>query len=397
MNTPYRIIFHIDLNAFFASCEMAVNPALKKVPLGVGGSSGKGILTTANYLARKFGVNSAMSVAEAKRRCPDLVLVPVNFELYKQKSHAFFNYLENFTDLIEPASIDEGYLDMTEYLKDHDPIETAKKIQDDLKRLHDLPCSIGIAPNRFLAKMASDYKKPEGITVFRKREIKTHLWTMPIEKMHGIGKKTVPNLKLLGIHTIKDLAHFKDMSLLSRFLGNSAESFFKKAWGEDDAFIDVSKKETTQSIGQSKTYDPPLLTIQEASSHLEHLVRKVHDRLVDEDLKTKSISVGLRSDAFKTRSKQFSFPYHTDDLAVLIEEAERLLDILYDQSPVALVSVSASHLEKNERLVTQIDIFDVSQYPSKKEALNDTLRKINAHYQKKVLVKGESHEKRSSK
>lgn len=396
MNKPYRIIFHIDLNAFFASCEMAVNPRLKNVPLGVGGTSGKGILTTANYIARKYGVSSAMSVVEAKRRCPDLVIVPVNFDLYKEKSHAFFSYLEQYTDIIEPASIDEGYLDMTEYCLTHDPILTAKKIQEDLKKQLDLPCSIGIAPNRFLAKMASDYKKPEGITVFRKREIADHLWKLPIESMHGIGKKTVPNLKLLGIKTIKDLAHFKEMSLLTRFLGNSAESFVKKAWGEDDTIVDVSRKDSMQSIGQSKTYDPPLMTIQEGLNQLEILVRKTHMRLVDADLKAKSIAVTLRTPDFKTHSKHFSFPYHIDDLVSLIEESERLFEILYDNSPVALLGMSTSQLEKNERLVTQIDIFDVSKYPTKKEALSDTLQKINAHYQKNILVQGEPYDKKTS-
>jgi len=378
LNTPYRIIFHIDLNAFFASCEMAANPALKNVPLGVGGTQGRGILTTANYIARSFGVKSAMNVFEAKRLCPDLVVVPVNFDLYKEKSHAFFTYLEQYTHQIEPASIDEGYLDMTEYLKTHDPIETAKKIQTDLKTLYDLPCSIGIAPNRFLAKMASDYKKPEGITVFRKRDIQNNLWQLPIESMHGIGKKTVPNLKL------------------SRFLGNSAESFYNKAWGEDDSIVDASKKDVYQSIGQSKTYDPLLLTIQEGLNQLELLVRKVHQRLTDADLRTKSIAVSLRTPDFKTHSKHFSFPYHTDDLVVLIEESERLFELLYDSKPIALISMSASQLEKNDRLVTQIDLFDVSQYPSKKEALEDTLNKINAHYQKNILVQGDLNEKKPS-
>lgn len=396
MNTPYRIIFHIDLNAFFASCEMSANPALKNVPLGVGGTQGRGILTTANYIARSFGVKSAMNVFEAKRLCPDLVVVPVNFDLYKEKSHAFFTYLEQYTHQIEPASIDEGYLDMTDYLKTNDPIQTAKKIQNDLKTLYDLPCSIGIAPNRFLAKMASDYKKPEGITVFRKRDIQNNLWQLPIESMHGIGKKTVPNLKLIGIHTIKDLAQFKDLSLLSRFLGNSAESFYNKAWGDDDSIVDASKKDVYQSIGQSKTYDPLILTIQEGLNQLELLVRKVHLRLTDADLRTKSIAVSLRTPDFKTHSKHFSFPYHTDDLVVLLEESERLFELLYDSKPIALISVSASQLEKNDRLVTQIDLFDVSQYPSKKEALEDTLNKINAHYQKNILVQGDSSEKKPS-
>lgn len=391
MSTPYRIIFHIDLNAFFASCEMAVNPALKTVPLGIGGHKDRGVLTTANYVARKFGVTSAMPVAEARRRCPDLVVMPVNFALYKEKSQAFFDYLRTFTDLIEPASIDEAYLDLTGFLEGKDPVAFAKKIQADLKKDHDLPCSIGIAPNKFLAKMASDHKKPEGISIFRKREVKEVLWPYPIEAMHGIGIKTVPNLKLLGIQNIGDLAQYEDLTKLSKFLGSSTAFFQAKAWGHDESPVDPHKDQA-QSIGQSRTYDPALFTIQEVLEELEGLTRLVHERLMDSDLKTKSISISMRNHQFETRSKQTSLPFHTDDLGALIETMETLAETLYQGTPVALVSISASHLEKKARLVDQINLFDVSMFPSKKEAVEDTLSKINAHYDKSVLKKGWSHE-----
>lgn len=387
LRRPYRIIFHIDLNAFFASCEMAVNPALKKVPLGIGGHKDRGVLTTANYVARQFGVTSAMPVAEAKRRCPQLVVYPVNFPLYKEKSQAFFDYLKGITDYIEPASIDEAYLDLTDILEHQDPVALAQKIQHDLKTLHDLPCSIGIAPNKFLAKMASDHKKPEGITIFRKREVKEVLWPYPIEAMHGIGAKTVPNLKLLGINTIGDLAQYADLQKLSKFLGASTEAFQGRAWGHDESPVDPGRDQA-QSIGQSRTFDPPLFSIQEVLNELEVLTLLVHERLIDADLKTKSLSIGMRNQQFETRSKQTSLPYHTDDVGVLLETMERLVDALHEDTPVALVSVSASHLEKKERLADQINLFDVSQFPSRTAAIEDTLKKINAHYDKSLLKRG---------
>lgn len=387
MRTPYRIIFHIDLNAFFASCEMAVNPALKKVPLGIGGHHERGVLTTANYRARKFGVTSAMPVAEAKRRCPSLVVLPVNFPLYKEKSQAFFDYLRTFTSRIEPASIDEAYLDVTDIVKDKDPVALAKKMQSDLKSNHDLPCSIGIAPNRFLAKMASDHKKPEGISIFRKREVKELLWPYPIEAMHGIGAKTVPNLKLLGIQTIGDLAMYQDTEKLSKFLGSSTQAFQAKAWGHDETPVEPGKDQA-QSIGQSRTYDPPLFTIQDVLNVLEALTQFVHQRLIDADVKTKSIAIGLRYSSFDTRSKQTSLAFHTDDLGTMIETVERLCEQLYEEMPITLVSVSATQLEKKARLVDQINLFDVSTFPSKADALEDTLDKINAHYDKSILKKG---------
>ena len=392
MSKAYRIIFHIDLNAFFASCEIAVNPALKNIPIGIGGASGKGVLTTANYAARKYGVGSAMSVGEARRLCPTLKLLPVNFPLYKEKSAQFFDYLHTYTDQIEPASIDEGYIDMTQYCMGKDVMAVAKKMQADLKTNFQLPCSIGIAPNRFLAKMASDYKKPEGITVFRKRTVQELLWPMPIESMHGIGKKTVPNLKLLGIQTIGDLAAYPEQNKLSKFLGNSTHSFVEKAKGNDPTPVDAARQGSHQSIGQSKTFDPPILGYQDALLALEALLKSAQERLLEADLRAKSVAVAWRDEAFKTTSKQFSMAFHTDALEDLWFEAERLFDSLYEERPIALLSVSLSSLEKAERLVRQIDIYDVSKYPSKADALEDTLNKINAHYDKPLLKKGTSHE-----
>ena len=202
MEKKYKVIFHVDLNAFFASCEMAQNPALKKVPLGIGGRKDRGVLTTANYEARKYGVSSAMPVMEARRLCPNLEVLPVNFPLYEKYSNIFFDLLSEYSDTIEKGSIDEGYLDMTNPKVDKHPLELAKEIQTRLLEEHDLPVSIGVAPNMFLAKMASNMKKPLGVTVLRRRDIEEKLWPLPIEAMHGIGKKTYPDLKLIGIQTI---------------------------------------------------------------------------------------------------------------------------------------------------------------------------------------------------
>jgi DNA polymerase-4 len=185
----YRIIFHVDLNAFYASCEEAIDPSLKSHPIGIAKNSDRGILTTANYAARKFGVSSAMNVYEAKKRCLHIKIIPPNFALYEAYSDQFFTYLRTFTDQIEPASIDEGYLDLTNDLNGKHPLDIAKEIQETLLNQYQLPVSIGIAPNMFLAKMASDMKKPLGITVLRKRDIQEKLWPLPIEKMFGIGKK----------------------------------------------------------------------------------------------------------------------------------------------------------------------------------------------------------------
>lgn len=384
----YQIIFHIDLNAFFASCEIALNPALAHEPIGIGGASGRGVLTTANYEARKYGVTSAMSVGEARRLCPNLKLLPVNFPLYEEKSDQFFDYLRQYTDVIEPASIDEGYVDMTRYCEGKDALEVARTMQQELNSQFQLPCSIGIAPNMFLAKMASDMKKPMGITILRKRDVAKILWPLPIESMHGIGKKTVPNLKLLGIHTIGDLAHYPDQHKLSKFLGNSTASFVGKAHGHDDRVIDPTRQEKHQSIGNSKTYDGYLHEYTECIEALESLTERVVSRLMDAEVKTKTITVQVRDHEFNTRSKAFSFPYHTQDLDAIMLEVERLFDELYDEQTVHLLGVSASHLEKTERLFKQLDIFKEKLPTQKDQAVEEILNQINKHYPKTLLKKG---------
>jgi DNA polymerase-4 len=289
--------------------------------------------------------------------------------------------------MIEPASIDEGYLDMTDYCADKDALEVAQKIQNDLLEQHQLPCSIGIAPNMFLAKMASDMKKPLGITILRKRDVQEKLWPLPIEAMHGIGRKTFPNLKLLGIETIGDLAQFTDQRKLAHFLGNAQESFQAKAWGQDDRLIDPTRANTYQSIGHSKTFSGYLHEYSECIEALADLNAQMVERLIAHELNAKTLTVQMRNHRFEQRSKSFTFPFHTQDETFLMQEVERLFDELYDDQPVHLLGVSASHLEKEERLFKQLDIFMPAE-ASAKDTVEDLLKEINKHYAKPILKKG---------
>ena len=206
----FRIIFHIDLNAFFASCETTLRPELENLPLAISGekSSKRGIVTTANYVARQFGVHSAMPLMQAKKKCPSLVVVPANFDLYRKISQQFIELLQTYSDQVEKASIDEAYVDVTHLYHQIHPVKLAQQIQMRIQNELKIGCSIGIAPNKFLAKMASDMKKPNGITVLRKRDLPSVLWPLPIEEMFGVGKASSLILKQLGINTIEDLVHY---------------------------------------------------------------------------------------------------------------------------------------------------------------------------------------------
>ena len=224
-----QIIFHIDLNAFFASAEISQNPQLVGKPIVVCRESRRSIITTASYEARKYGIHSAMPLFQAKKLCPQLITVPPHFALYKTLSQEFFQIISTFSKKLEVASIDECYVDMTEYIQEHhlQPYQVAQNIQKKVYNTLNLQCSIGIAPNKFLAKMASDMKKPMGITILTKRNFKEKLWHLPVGQMHGIGKKTVPKLEQHGIYTIGDLAKYENYEKIRTVFQNEKR---RKPW-----------------------------------------------------------------------------------------------------------------------------------------------------------------------
>ncbi|MET1032396.1 MAG: DNA polymerase IV, partial [Domibacillus tundrae] len=202
-----RVILHIDANAFFASVEMAENPALKNKPVIIAGNpeERKGIVVAANYLCKDKGIYTTMALGEALKLVPEAVVIKPNHAIYKEYSKMIFAYLAEVSPLIEYASIDEAYLDITECAHLGSPIDIAMKIQQETVKRFDIPISIGIAPNKFLAKMASDMQKPLGLTVLRKRDVERVLWNKPVLDAHGIGEKTAAKLQAHGILTMGDL------------------------------------------------------------------------------------------------------------------------------------------------------------------------------------------------
>ncbi len=224
-NYKGRIIFHIDMNAYFCSVHCKLNPTLRGKAFAVGREGTyKGVLSTASYEARKLGIHSAMPIIEAYKILPTLLVVNSNYEEYKKYHYLFVNIIREYTNLIEVASIDELYADMTEISEKIHPVVLAKEIQLRLLRELDLPCSIGIAPTLFLAKMASDMKKPLGLTVLRKREIKEKLYPLSVKDIFGIGKKTYPKLIDAGINTIEDFMNPENEELIIKLIGNNSYS-----------------------------------------------------------------------------------------------------------------------------------------------------------------------------
>ena len=385
----FRIIFHIDLNAFFASCEMVKRPDLKDKPLVITGekNSKRGIVTTANYVARKFGIHSAMPLLQAKKKCPQLVVLPANFDLYRQTSQHFIRILKAYTPLVEKASIDEAYLDVTDCFKSIHPVELAQQIQQRIATELQIGCSIGIAPNKFLAKMASDMKKPNGITILRKRDLPNLLWPYPIEEMHGIGKASAPKLKKLGIETIGDLASYEDVNKLEQVFGRHSLKWIDDAKGDDQTPVDPHRYDTLSSIGHSTTFPKDYSFEFEIKNQAKLMCFKTANRLKQHQVFAKTITLQLKYSNFKqvSRSKTVDIPLQTaDELYLVIEE---LFDEHWTGAPVRLIGVSTANFSKTRKVTEQLNLFNYQSFASE-ETLNQTLYQIKNKYGETIISKG---------
>lgn len=287
-----RVIFHVDMNSFYASVEMAKHPELYGKPLAIADrvEDRRGIVVTSSYEARAQGVKTTMPVWKARKQCPQLIVKPPDFDLYRQASNQMFKLLRSYTEWVEKVSIDEGYMDVTELLAKNHPLGLACSIQERLLKELRLPSSIGIAPNKFLAKCASDMKKPMGRTILRKRDLPQRLWTLSIINMHGVGGKTAQKLNCLGIQTIGDLAQSPGRLIVDA-LGQYGEKLHQRANGIDPRPVDPKSGETFKSISQSTTFPMDIMTESEALPMLRELTEKVSQKLRQK--KTVAYHVGI--------------------------------------------------------------------------------------------------------
>lgn len=366
-----RVYFHIDLNAFYASCEELLDPSLKGKPLVVGGKSRRSVISTANYEARKYGIHSAMPMQQAEKLCKDLVVVNGHYAFYSDMSHQFMQIIHSYTDLVEKASIDECYADMTDVICRYPkPLDVAFEIQRRVLEETGLRCSIGIGPNMFLAKMASDMKKPMGITVLRIRDVPEKMWPLPIKEMQGIGKRTVPLMEDLNIHTIKDLATYQDLNALKPVLGKNIENMIKRANGYDDRTL--MTEYDSKSMGISETLLEDVTDYDELRGLIRTLCRRLSKRLKEAHKAGYHVSMRICYYDFRNanKSKKLSAPIWTsDDLFV---QAMILFDSSYEEEEaVRLIGVSVSDFASEEFLAKQVSLFDVPEEESTTEILHD--------------------------
>lgn len=380
-----RVILHVDMNSFYASVEMAFDPSLKGKPLAIAGNpkERRGIIVTCSYEARKFGVKTTMPIWEAKKLCPDLIVMSPNFPRYRAASSGMFEILHQYSDLVEPVSIDEGYVDITESYELGTPIEIAERIQKQILDQLDLPCSIGVAPNRFLAKMASDMKKPLGITVLRKRDVPVILWPLHVVEMHGIGKKTAEKLNKIGIFTVKDLALSNDVQIKA-LLGINGLRLKERANGIDERPIDPEAANEFKSVGNSTTLPSDVTNQQELLHVLETLSDKVAIRMKRKKVLASTISITIRYKDRKTitRSKKLSNPIGMKD--ELLHESKQLFLKHWNGDPVRLLGVTGADLVEKSIAVKQLDIFSYEK-EAKKEPLLDTLNHLRMKYGENII------------
>lgn len=366
-----RVYFHIDLNAFFASCEELLDPSLKGKPLVVGGKSRRSVISTANYEARKYGIHSAMPMQQAEKLCKDLVIVNGHYAFYSDMSHQFMQIIHSYTDLVEKASIDECYADMTDVICRYPkPLDVAFEIQRRVLEETGLRCSIGIGPNMFLAKMASDMKKPMGITVLRIRDVPEKMWPLPIKEMQGIGKRTVPLMEDLNIHTIKDFATYQNLNALKPVLGKNIESMIKRANGYDDRTLMTDYD--SKSMGISETLLEDVTDYDELRGLIRTLCRRLSKRLKEAHKAGYHVSMRICYYDFRNanKSKKLSAPIWTsDDLFV---QAMILFDSSYEEEEaVRLIGISVSDFASEEFLTKQVSLFDAPEEESTSEILHD--------------------------
>lgn len=385
-----RVIVHIDMNAYFASVEKLINPSLKDKPIAVGSPFSRGVISTACYIARKYGVKSAMPTYMAKKLCKNLIIVHSNFKAYEEYQSKFLNIIRDYSSIIEVASIDECYVDMTDRLKNEkEPVKIIKSIQERIRNETGLTCSIGVSYNKFLAKMASDYQKPNGFTIFRKNNLADTLWKLPIEDMFGIGKKTAPRLRELGIDTIGDLAKKdKDDYQLKKILGSNTAYVINCANGIENSKVEP-EPEPCKSIGNSETLSSNTNNYDEIVDEIKKLSNSVSKRAKDSNMVGKVITLQLKYASFKSITRSKNIGKYTNDKNEIIKHAVKLFDKNYSNEMIRLVGVTLGETKENIETDVQMS-FDFNEKTKNMKDLKaeEIINKINNKYGKTVVKLG---------
>lgn len=382
-----RVILHIDMNAFYCSVHEAVEPDLYKgKPLAVAGSVElrKGIVVTSSYAARKLGIKTGMQVRQALKLCPDLILIRPDFDLYRNFSRRFMQIVYGYSPMVESMSIDECFVDITGSKQFGTPLEIANSIQTRIMQELKLPCSIGVAPNKLLAKMGSDMKKPNGITILRLRDVPSVFWDKPCNYLYGIGKKTAEKLTRLGIHTLGQLA-VGDDSLLSKHFGVLGAHLKRSANGIDPSAVNP-EQEQSKSIGHTTTLPRDYTDRIEIHRVLLNLADQVARRLRKQELMTSTIQITIRDPEMRTITRSLTLPTPTEHMDDIYRTSCQLYDHQWEEgNPVRLLGITLQNLIAKEESYVQLDLFDYTKQP-RRENLNRVMDGLRDKFGEGVIL-----------
>lgn len=385
-----RWIMHVDMDAFYASIEQRDNPALRRMPVVVGGLMNRGVVATASYEARQFGIHSAMSMKQARRLCPNGVFLPVRMSHYRRISHQIRLILSHYSPLIEPLALDEAFLDVSGMeLKYPEITDIAKAVKEDIRRTTGLVASAGIGPNKFLAKLASDLQKPDGLVWIPYGKEQEILAPLPVSRLWGVGKVTEDALKQAGFRTIGDISQ-AGPEALRPIVGNQAVRIYELSLGKDKRPLEVSRR--PQSVGNEHTYLHDLLTEAEVDEQFRLLANEVAWRLRQNHIMGRTITLKIRFASFQTITRSLTLDMGTCSEEQLYFAAKRLYNKRGQDNPIRLLGLTVSQLQPWQ---VQGDLF--SEDAEMQEKVAEAIDKLQQRFGRKAIMKGflweMSHEK----
>ncbi|MFH1146586.1 MAG: DNA polymerase IV [Pseudomonadota bacterium] len=376
-----RTIMHIDMDAFFAAVEEVDNPELRGKPVIVGGSN-RGVVSTASYEARKYGVHSAMPVFEARRRCPHGIFLPVRMERYREASCRIMDILKRISPLVEQVSIDEAFIDLEGTERLHgDCITVGEKIKQDVWAETSLTCSIGVAPNKFLAKIGSDMKKPDGFMIIRGEEVEAFLKDLPVGKLPGVGPKSKEVLERLGIVKASDIMRFPE-ELLENRLGRYGLRLRELAQGIDDS--PVCPHSPVKSIGSECTLLEDTRDLSLLRKWLMSQAEEVGERLRSHDLRARTVTLKLKYNDFKMITRSRTLAETACATQVLFDAVADLLDRCALNRPVRLIGLSVSRLDNT----VQYNLLSEAKHEEKLERTDKAIDQIRTRLGRNIIKRG---------
>lgn len=381
-----KYILHVDMDAFFAAIEQRDNPVLLGKPVVVGadpkGGKGRGVVSTCSYEARKFGIHSAMPISIAYKRCPKAVFLPVDSEKYNQASDEIYDIFYNFTPKVEMISIDEAFLDISgSFHLFGGPVETCKLLKSRIKEKTKLTASVGLAPTKMVAKIASDIKKPDGLVIVSQDKVLDFLWPLDIDKIWGLGKKSKVIFNDLGIKTIGDLAK-KDLGEVERILGKNGEYFWALANGIDER--EVETEEEAKSISNEHTFAEDVEDKRIIEAALISLCEKVSGRLRQEGFKGRTITLKIRLKGFLTYTRARTLDKPTNFMDTIYKTIKELLDKFNRKGKkVRLVGVKVSNFAYGE---VQATLFEEKD-EDKQERMHQAIDKIKDRFGREAIFR----------